>query len=185
MNKTILKIHDKEFEPLIFESEINEKIRAIAHQINALEFEELICLSVLNGAYMFTAELCKHLHNLPVISFIKIASYQGIQTSGTITELVGIQENLKNKTVLILEDIIDTGNSIDNVYNACIQQGANKVYIATLLYKPDAYKGNTPIQFIGFSIPNSFVVGYGMDYNGLGRNLKDIYVLHTNKHTTC
>lgn len=180
MNNNIITIHDKQFKPLLSEQEINEKICAIADQINALHLEHPLCLSVLNGAYMFTAELCKHLHNFPVISFIKVASYEGTHSSGNVTELLGLNEDLHGKTIIIIEDIIDTGTTIESIYSKCIEQGAKTVYIATLVYKPQAYKGNAPIHFIGFSIPNDFVVGYGMDYNGIGRNLKEIYVLHTN-----
>jgi len=179
MNNTIISIHDKKFTPLISEQEINEKIRVIAHQINNLCLQDIVLVSVLNGAFMFTAELCKHIDSFPIISFIKVASYQGTESTGNITQLIGLQENIEGKTVIIIEDIIDTGTTIDTIYNKCKEKGAKEIYIAALVFKPNAYKGKAAIQFTGFTIPNNFVVGYGMDYNGIGRNLKEIYVLQT------
>lgn len=179
MGTTNIIIHDKEFKPLFSEQEINEKITVIASQINDLNKEHLLCISVLNGAFMFTAQLCKQLHGLPVISFVKVASYQGMESTGNVTQLLGIQDDLQGKTVLLIEDIVDTGTTIDSLYTLCKQRGAAEVYIATLVYKPNAYKGAAPIHFVGFEIPNDFVVGYGMDYNGIGRNLKEIYVVNT------
>ncbi|HRS18915.1 MAG TPA: phosphoribosyltransferase family protein, partial [Bacteroidales bacterium] len=119
MNNTIISIHDKKFTPLISEQEINEKIRVIAHQINNLCLQDIVLVSVLNGAFMFTAELCKHIDSFPIISFIKVASYQGTESTGNITQLIGLQENIEGKTVIIIEDIIDTGTTIDTIYNKC------------------------------------------------------------------
>lgn len=176
MNNKIT-IHDKEFTRLFSSSEIATKIDEIATAINLLSIEKPIFISVLSGAFMFTSDLCKKIHNKPYIYFTQARSYEGLTSTGTITTTLDVNIDLQSKTIFILEDIVETGTTITHLYNAYTQRGAEKIYIVSLVYKPQAYKGAIPIDYVGFTIANDFIVGYGMDYNGLGRELSEIYVL--------
>ena len=111
------------------------------------------------------------------ISFIKVASYEGTSSTGSMKELIGINEDIKGRTIVIIEDIVDTGSTIESVYKQLQELGASEISVATLLFKPDAYTKSVPIEYTAIVVPNDFLVGYGLDYNGLGRNLEDIYVL--------
>lgn len=179
MEQTYVNILDKTFGKYLSFDQIQDSIALIATKINNLQLDQnsSIFISVLNGSFMFSTHLLSHLSFTPYISFIKLASYENTQSTGTVNTLIGLEFPIKNKTVFILEDIIDSGNTIEFLYNYCKEQGANKIFIVSLLLKPEAYKKNIPIDFTCFKIPNDFVIGFGMDYNGLGRNLKDLYVL--------
>ncbi|MCK9255608.1 MAG: hypoxanthine phosphoribosyltransferase [Bacteroidales bacterium] len=171
-----VKVFDKEFEIFISQTEIENKIIEIAKQINQdLKGENPIFLGILNGSFMFASELFKSLNIDCSISFLKLASYQGRASSGKIKQLIGLNENLTGQTVVILEDIIDTGITIENIMKQIIGFEPKKVIIASLLYKSNAYNNSYPIDYYCFNIPNDFIVGYGLDYNGYGRNLKHIY----------
>jgi hypoxanthine phosphoribosyltransferase len=126
---------------------------------------------------MFTADLLKRFQFPCEVSFIKLASYEGTSSTGTINELIGLKENIEGRTVIIIEDIVDTGKTLEKLYAELQKRNPAKILIASLLYKPDSYKGNLKINYIGKTIPNDFIVGYGLDYDGLGRNLPDIYTL--------
>jgi hypoxanthine phosphoribosyltransferase len=171
-------IHGHTFKTKIKSTEIQKAVTDLAKQINKdLKDKKPLFLAVLNGSFIFAADLMKKV-TIPVeISFVKVASYDGTASTGKIKQLIGIDEDLKGRTVVVIEDIIDTGTTIENVVKQLKALGAAEIKIATLLFKTAAYTKTIPIEYAAIVIPNDFVVGYGMDYNGLGRNLKNIYVL--------
>lgn len=169
---------DKKFRIFIPGDEIQEEIQRIADQMNAdLEGEEVVFVGVLNGAFMFASDLLRRIRFDVRITFVKLASYQGISSSGRVKKLIGINEVLQDKTVVIVEDIIDTGNTIESMIEQVSGFKPKSVKVASLLLKPDLYTKDIRPDYIGFRIPPHFVVGYGLDYMGLGRNLPDLYVL--------
>jgi len=175
VNKKV-KVLDKEFEISITHEEIQKAIEQVAEKINSeLNGKDVIFLGILNGAFMFASDLYKNLTFDSQISFLKLASYSGTSSSGNVKRLIGVNEDLKNKTVVIIEDIIDSGITIDNIIKQLKGYEPAEVKIATFLFKPDAYTVDIPIDYIGMEIPNDFIIGYGLDYNGFGRNLKHIY----------
>lgn len=177
MKNVILK--DKEFRLSYSSNDIQSDIDVLSSKINhdLKDVHIPLFLSILNGSFMFTADLLKRIQFPCEVSFIKLASYQGTASTGTINELIGLKESIEGRTVIIIEDIVDTGHTLDKLYAELSKRNPAKILIATLLYKPDSYKGNLDINYIGKSIPNDFIVGYGLDYDGLGRNLPDIYTL--------
>ena len=165
------QVLDKKFGVSIPEQQIQASIKAMAERMNKdLAGKDVIFLGILNGCFMFAGDLFKSINFDCQISFLKMSS-------GTVKRLIGINENIEGKVVVILEDIIDTGNTLDNIIKQLKGYEPSQILIATLLYKPDAYTKNIPIDYIGMTIPNDFIIGYGLDYNGFGRNLKDIYTL--------
>jgi hypoxanthine phosphoribosyltransferase len=174
-----VKLWDKEFEISLPYSEIQSAIKRIAEKMKTdLEGKETLFICVLNGAFMFAAELMKEIELTDTeISFLKLASYSGINSTGEIKELIGINEVITGRTVVILEDIVDTGHTIKRVIEQVLGYGAKEVKIATLLFKPDALKVSINLDYVGIVIPNDFIVGFGLDYDRRGRNLRDIYTL--------
>jgi hypoxanthine phosphoribosyltransferase len=174
-----IKLWDKEFEISHPFEEIQSAIKKMAAQMRIdLNGKNPLFVCVLNGSFMFAADLMKELEMNDVeISFLKLASYEGTSSTLEIKELIGVNENITGRTVVILEDIVDTGHTIANVMGQITQKGALEVKIATLLFKPDAMQAKIDIDYIGIEIPNDFIVGYGLDYDRRGRNLKDIYTL--------
>lgn len=171
-----LKILDKEFVPSISEAEILFNIEKMAQNItNDLSDKDPLFLGILNGAFLFAAELFKRLTFPCQISFLKLASYQGSSTTGKIKRLIGLHEDIKDRTIVILEDIVDTGITMEHIKKQLIGYEPKEIKVATLLFKPEAFIKKFPIDYIGFIIPNEFIIGFGLDYNGYGRNLKSIY----------
>lgn len=176
MNK--IELLDKKFELSITSGHIQNIISEIADRMNNdLKGKDIIFISILTGAFMFTADLCKKLNLNCQISFVKIASYKGTSTTGKVNKLIGINENLKNKTVIILEDIVDTGITLENIINQINEFEPNEIKIATLFFKSETYQKKIQIDYIGMKIPDKFIVGYGLDYEGYGRNLEDVYTI--------
>lgn len=175
----MVQIADKQFEIFITEKEISREVSALAGQIAAdYEGKEVLFIALLNGAFMFASDLMKEMPIPVAISFAKLSSYHGgTESSGLVNELIGVNTSLQGKHIVIVEDIVDTGNTIDMLMPSLLKQNPESVKICTLLFKPEAFKGIYSPDYIGFSIPNAFVVGYGLDYNELGRNLKSIYQL--------
>lgn len=171
-----IRVHDKDFIKSIHSEQIEIAVNKIAEQINKdLEGKNPLFLIVLNGAFMFAADLLKKV-NIPCqISFVKLSSYIGTRTTSAVRELIGLDEVLTNRTVVIVEDIIDTGITMGVTIDKLKKLEAAEVFIATLLFKPDSFRMNYDIDYIGLKIPNDFIVGYGLDYNGHGRNYPDIY----------
>jgi hypoxanthine phosphoribosyltransferase len=173
--KTI-NVHNKEFARFIEAAQIEQAVNAIANQINLdLSGKNPLFLVVLNGAFMFAADLLKRITIPCQISFVKLSSYIGTSTTSAVRELIGLDEVLSGRTVVILEDIIDTGITMGVTIEKLKKLEATEVRIATLLFKPDAFRMNYEIDYIGMEIPNDFIVGYGLDYDQQGRNYPDIY----------
>ena len=171
-------LHGHSFKIKITASEINKAVADVARQINTnLKDKKPLFLAVLNGSFMFASDLMKKIKIDCEISFIKVASYEGTSSTGSMKELIGINEDIKGRTIVIIEDIVDTGSTIESVYKQLQELGAAEISVATLLFKPDAYTKSVPIEYTAIVVPNDFLVGYGLDYDGLGRNLEDIYVL--------
>jgi hypoxanthine phosphoribosyltransferase len=172
----VVRLADKQFEVYITEEELRMEVKSLAKQINS-EFagQEVVFIGVLNGAFMFASDLIKEINLDCQISFVKMSSYRGTRTSGMVEELIGLNTELQGRNVILLEDIIDTGLTIDKIIGLVDAQKPKTVRICTLLYKPTAFKGQNKPHFVGFSIPDAFVVGYGLDYMELGRNLKEVY----------
>ena len=178
----MIQVLDKNFEEFITRDEIQMEVESLAEQIS-IDFtgKEVVFIAVLNGSFMFASDLMKSISIESEISFIKMSSYLGTSTTGTVNELIGLNNDLTGKSVIILEDIIDTGITIDQIMVLLKMEGAKEVKICSLLYKPTAFKGTHKPDYIGFSISNSFVVGYGLDYNEKGRNLDSIFKIKESK----
>ena len=173
-----IQILDKKFNEYLTEKIIQQRIEELARQVNSeLAGKEVVFLGILNGAFLFAADLFRRIDFPARISFVKLASYKGTSSSGSIKELIGWNEDINNKTIVVLEDIIDTGNTLERIVDELIMRKAAEIRIAALLYKPEAYTKQIPLHYIGFEIPNNFVVGYGLDYDGFGRNLPSVYTL--------
>jgi len=171
-----VKVRDKEFELFIPESEIIEAIEKVAGQINKdLEGKDPLFVCVLNGSFMFAAELMKRITIPCEISFVRMASYQGVKSTGKIKEIYGLEEDIKGRTVVILEDIVDTGHTMSLVIDQLNCEEPEELRIATLLFKPAALKNKVKLDYVALEIPNDFIVGFGLDYDGYGRNLPHIY----------
>ncbi len=171
-----MQIHDRHFELFIPHRQITERIVEIATHVNEdYSDKNPLFLSILNGAFMFTADLFKEISIPAEISFIKLKSYRGTESTGKVKELVGLDDNIFDRNIIIIEDIVDTGKTLHHILDEFTDLGARSIEVLTLLYKPEANKNPVHLKYIGFEIPDVFIVGYGLDYNGLGRNLKDIY----------
>lgn len=174
-----IKLWDKEFEISLPYEDIQAVIKKMAGEMKVdLEGKNALFVCILNGSFMFAADLMKELElNDAEISFLKLASYAGTSSTGEIRELIGLNENIKDRIVVVLEDIVDSGHTIADVMAQITERGAKEVRIATLLFKPAALKTKVHLDYIGIEIPNDFIVGFGLDYDRRGRNLKDIYTL--------
>ncbi len=173
-----IQVLDKTFNTLIPKENIQERIKEIALQINEeMKDKNPLFLAVLNGSFIFAADLCRHLTIRHEISFVKLASYEGTSSTGNIKQMIGLSCDLKNRHVIILEDIIDTGLTMKYLLEQLTKQSPASLQICTLLNKPAKRKVPIDIKYIAFNIPNGFVVGYGMDYDQQGRNLNEIYTL--------
>lgn len=171
-----MQVKDKTFKLYISEEEIKDAVHKVAKQINtAYKGEKVIFLGVLNGAFMFASDLLKEIDLTCEISFVKLSSYKGTASTGKVHELVGLTTDIKDKHVIILEDIVDSGLTLDKLYSMIELHSPKSVEVATMLYKPEAFKGNIPPKYIGIEIENKFIVGYGLDYQEEGRNTKAIY----------
>ncbi len=171
-----IKLLDKVFELFIPNETIETAVNNVAVHLNKdLKGENPVFLCVLNGSFMFAADLLKGIDIPCEVSFVKLNSYRGTASTGEIKQLIGLNESLKSRTVVIVEDIVDSGNTIAKLTQELAALQVKKTVIATLLLKPNAYSGTIPIDYTGIEIPDEFVVGYGLDYDGFGRNLKDLY----------
>lgn len=178
--KESIKIHDKTFKPFLSHEEILKSIDSVAAKINA-DFaggEDVpIILCVLNGAIVFTGELLQRLDfNCELVS-VKMSSYQGTKSTGTVLNVMGLTADIKGRRVILCEDIVDTGNTIVALKEMLLDKGAADVKICTMLFKPDVYDKDEKLDYVGKAIPNAFIVGFGLDYDELGRNSRDIYVI--------
>jgi hypoxanthine phosphoribosyltransferase len=172
-----VQILDKTFESFLEQEDIQNIVSQMAKEMDILKKENPLFIIVLKGSFLFASDLLKALSFDAEITFMQIKSYQGTQSSGEIKDIMGVPMNLKERTIVIIEDIVDTGNTLEYLYNRLSKENPKKIHIASLLLKPDVYSKEIPIDFIGKEIPNHFVVGYGLDYEELGRTLPKIYKL--------
>jgi len=172
----MMKVLDKTFEVFITKEEIAKEVASLAKEINKdYHGEEVIFVAVLNGSFMFASDLMKEIELVSEISFIKMSSYHGTESTGRVDELIGLNNDVTEKNIVIVEDIIDSGLTMNKIISLLEMESPKSVKICSLLYKPEAFKGKHKPDYIGFSIPNAFVVGYGLDYDEKGRNLDSIY----------
>lgn len=171
-----MQLLDQHFEIFIASSRIQQRIKEIGAQINSDYLDKNpIFLSILNGAFIFAADLIREIQIPSEISFIKLKSYRKMESSGKVKELLGLEHNIFKRNIVIIEDIVDTGKTLNHVLQEFRELGAQSIEILTLLHKKEANKYPLHPKYVGFEIPDKFVVGYGLDYEGQGRNLKDIY----------
>lgn len=175
-----MKIKDKDFEPYIDSARIQEAVALMADRINKdYSGKTPLLLAVLNGSFMFASDLMKNISVPAEISFIRLSSYNRTRSSGRVKELIGLEENIFGRHLIIVEDIVDTGLTMRHLLDELQELGPKSLEVATLLHKAEATKEKIDLKYIGFVIPKKFVVGYGLDYDGQGRNLNDIYSLTT------
>ncbi|MDX9797352.1 MAG: hypoxanthine phosphoribosyltransferase [Bacteroidales bacterium] len=176
MNQIIIK--GKTFHKFISSNEIDLVIKSLSDRINKdYADKEVLFLIVLNGAFMFASDLLKQIEGNHRLSFIKLSSYQGLCSNEKVRELIGIDEDLKGRDIIIIEDIIDSGNTMECLRELIIAQEPSSLEICTLMFKPKAFKKDYRIKYVGREISNEFIIGYGFDFDGYGRNIKDIYQL--------
>ncbi len=174
----LIKVHDKTFETYLPEDIIQKRVQELAAAINRdYAGKRPMFIAILNGSFMFASDLFKHLTIEAELCFIKLASYKGLKSSGNVVTSIGLEDDIFNKEIVIVEDIVDTGKTLHNFLPKLEHQQPKSLKIATLLHKSEATEYPLQLDYIGFDIPNKFVVGYGLDYDGLGRNLKEIYQL--------
>lgn len=173
-----IQLLDKEFVLSIPASDIKRAIWDMAMKINRdLHDKNPLMVCILNGSFMFSADLMKLIEFPCEISFVKLSSYHGMESTGEVKQLIGLNENVEGRTVVLLEDIVDTGVTIENLVRQLKTQNPADVKVATLLFKPEACTRDIKLDYVGLEIPNDFIVGYGLDYDGYGRNLPDIYTV--------
>lgn len=173
-----IKVHDKEFISYITSQEIEEQVARVAAEINRdYKGKKPLFIAILNGAFIFAADLFKYITIEAEICFIKLASYKGVKSTGKVITAIGLDVDLYHREVIIVEDIVDTGKTLAQFLPQLKHHHPASLKIAALLYKPDAMIHPIKIDYLGFTIPNKFVIGYGLDYDGLGRNIKEIYQL--------
>ena len=175
---SIVKVKDKTFRTFIPEAEIQQRVKAVADKLNEdLKDKNPLFLAVLNGSFVFAADLMRMITIPCEISFVKLASYQGTVSSGKIKEVIGINEDLKGRTVVIVEDIIESGLTMQTLLEQLKEKEPESVHICTLLLKPECLKVPLDTEYVAIEIPNDFILGYGLDYDQQGRNLRDIYTV--------
>ena len=169
---------DKEFTLFIKNEEIENRINELSVEINRdYKDKNPLIIVLLNGAFIFASDLVKNISIPCQITFVKVASYEGLNSTGKVTEIFGLQEEVRDRNVILLDDIVDSGATIQAMLNKLKEHNPSSIEIITLLLKPEAFKNQFPVKYIGFNIANDFVIGYGLDYHGYGRNTKDIYHL--------
>jgi hypoxanthine phosphoribosyltransferase len=171
-----VQILDKKFGEFIPEKAIQDRVNELADRINHdFAGREVTFIGVLNGAFIFASDLFKKINLRAKITFLKLSSYSGTCSSGSVKKLIGWNEDLKDKNVVIIEDIVDTGDTLEHTINDLAGRNVSEIKVVTLLLKPAAYTKNIKLDYIGFEIPGDFVIGYGLDYDGFGRNLPSVY----------
>ena len=175
----IIQLHDKKFKVMIPAAKIDEAVEAVARRINHdyADKEIPLFLGILNGSFMFMSDLIKKIEFQNELSFVKLSSYEGTESSGQVRNLIGLTTPIEGRHVIIVEDIVDTGESIDHMIRDLEARKPASIEVCTLFFKPGSYRKTRPIKYRAMEIGNEFIVGYGLDYNQLGRSLKDIYVV--------
>lgn len=173
-----IQILDKQFALTISENEIQAAVKRVGEDINRdLSDSNPLFICVLNGAFMFAGDLMKTVNFPCEITFIKLSSYEGLYTSGNVKEVIGLNESVVGRNVIVVEDIVDTGITMEKIINSLNAKGAKSIKVVTFLQKPEALQRDIHVDYAAMKIPNQFIVGYGLDYDGYGRNLKDIYTV--------
>lgn len=173
-----IRVHDKEFAPSIPAEEIMQQVRRVAEEINKdYEGQEPLFLVVLNGAFVFAADLMREISVPAEVSFVKLASYEGTSSTGTVREVIGLNTDITGRPIIIVEDIVESGITMAHMIETLKKQNPKSIDICTLLLKPEKLEVKLDIRYTAMEIPNDFILGYGLDYNGLGRGLKDIYTI--------
>lgn len=173
-----IQIHDKKFTLSITEEEIQAAVRRVGEAINRdLADTNPLFICVLNGAFMFAGDLMKIVNFPCEITFVKLSSYEGIYTTGNVKEVIGLNESVVDRNVVVVEDIVDTGITMEKIIASLTAKGAKSIRVATFLQKPEALQRDITVDYVAMKIPNQFIVGYGLDYDGYGRNLKEIYTV--------
>ncbi|QXP77845.1 MULTISPECIES: adenylate kinase [Winogradskyella] len=181
----MVKLHDLYFKPFVSEQELDTIVQKMANDVAAdLGDEVPVFIGILNGSFMVVSDFVKKYPKPCEVTFIKLASYEGVKSTEDIQRLIGLTQDLTGRTVVILEDIIDTGNTLEEVHRIFKNENVKQLLIATLFYKPEAYNKDFKLHYVGMEIPNKFIVGYGLDYDGLGRDLPAVYQLKTTQHMT-
>ena len=181
----VIKLHDKYFKPFISEQEIDEAISKMVDEVLIDLGDEIpVFVGILNGSFMFVSDFVKKYPKPCEVTFIKLASYEGVKSTEDIQRLIGLTQDLTGRTVVILEDIIDTGNTLEEVHRIFENENVKSLLIATLFYKPEAYKKDYKLHYVGIEIPNKFIVGFGLDYDGLGRDIPEVYQIKATQHMT-
>lgn len=172
----LITVHDKQFKPYISADKISEEVSRVASEINIdYSGKRPLFIAILNGSFMFAADLFKQINIEAEICFIKLASYKGIKSSGQVITAIGLDVDLVGREIIVIEDIVDTGNTLSKFLPQIQNHNPASLKIAALLHKPEAMVHPINIDYLGFSVPNKFLLGYGLDYDGLGRNIKEIY----------
>ncbi|MEZ4792657.1 MAG: adenylate kinase [Gelidibacter sp.] len=181
----MIKLHDLYFKPFISEQDVLDAVARMAKEVaDDLGDEIPVFIGILNGSFMFVSDFVKKFPKPCEVTFIKLASYEGLKSTDDIQRLIGLTQDLTGRTVVILEDIIDSGKTLAEVHRIFKKEKVKELKIATLFYKPEAYKKDFKLHYVGIEIPNKFIVGYGLDFDGLGRDLPEIYQLKTTQHMT-
>ena len=181
----MIQLHDKYFKPFVSATQIDRALTLLAHNMAKDLGDEIpVIVGVLNGAFMVVSDFVKKYPKPCEVTFVKLASYQGMQSTNNVAQLIGLNQDLTGRTVIVLEDIIDTGNTLVQIHEAFKNESVKALKIATLFFKPDAYKQDFKLHYVGIEIPNKFIVGFGLDYNGLGRNLPEVYQIKETEHMT-
>lgn len=176
--KNAIQLHDKKFVVSLPSTKIQERIKTLGSQISSeMEGKCPLFICVLNGAFLFAADLLKNISTDCEITFIRVSSYEGTASTGNLKSIMGLSENIEGRSVIIVEDIVDTGHTMVHLINELKSKNPAQLKLASLLLKPAALQHEIKIDYTGFEVPNDFLVGYGLDYDGLGRNLSDIYTL--------
>jgi hypoxanthine phosphoribosyltransferase len=178
IDMSAIQVKDKLFEPYLTASEINGQVQRLAAEINRdYAGKKPLFIAILNGSFMFSSDLFKAIHIEAEICFIKLASYKGTKSTGQVITAIGLDTDIHDRHVIILEDIVDTGKTLNEFLPQLRHQQPASLELAVLLHKPEATRFPVPVKYLGFSIPDKFVLGYGLDYDGLGRNIPEIYKL--------
>lgn len=177
--RQLIKAHDLSFQPYLLAETIAERVKEIGEALSIkYAGKNPLLVAVLNGSFVFAADLMRSCDMDCEISFVKLSSYEGTGSTGTVTDIIGLNETVKGRDIIIVEDIIDSGKTMVHFLAKLKEKEPGSVAIVSLLVKPDVFGDQFPVDHVGFEIPNKFVIGYGLDYDGLGRNLPDIYQLH-------
>ncbi len=174
----MVRIHDKNFKISISQEEIQKAVSELAEKINHdLKYTNPLFICVLNGAFMFAGDLMKSINFPCEITFVKLSSYDALTTTGKVKEIIGLNESVVGRNVVVVEDIVDTGITMEKILMSLSSKGAKDVKVATFFQKPEALQRDIKVDYVAMKIPNDFIVGYGLDFDGYGRNLADIYTL--------